>query len=122
MLESENSPIGGNSNEESEPPSRKRSRKHSLSEENLGEDGGEEIVSYLKVDTHKKRNRSGKENLDSGNMGFRSTMVTSKAKMQEAFQPGSTPVQPGKRHFLCYNMLGCITSIEHDGYSHIEVM
>eukprot|EP00256_Glycine_max_P033285 XP_006578517.1 WD repeat and HMG-box DNA-binding protein 1 isoform X2 [Glycine max] len=115
------SDIGGNSNEESEPPSRKRSRKHSLSEENLGEDGGEEIVSYLKVDTHKKRNRSGKENLDSGNMGFRSTMVTSKAKMQEAFQPGSTPVQPGKRHFLCYNMLGCITSIEHDGYSHIEI-
>ena len=116
------SDIGGNSNEESEPPSRKRSRKHSLSEENLGEDGGEEIVSYLKVDTHKKRNRSGKENLDSGNMGFRSTMVTSKAKMQEAFQPGSTPVQPGKRHLLFYNMLGCITSIEHDGYSHIEVM
>ncbi|XP_028228970.1 WD repeat and HMG-box DNA-binding protein 1-like [Glycine soja] len=115
------SDIGGNSNEESEPPSRKRSRKHSLSEENLGEDGGEEIVSYLKVDTHKKRNRSSKENLDSGNMGFRSTMVTSKAKMQEAFQPGSTPVQPGKRHFLCYNMLGCITSIEHDGYSHIEI-
>lgn len=120
---SENSSdVGGNSNQESEPPSRKRSRKQSLSEENSGEDGGEEIVSYLKVDTHKKRNRSGKENLDSGNMGFRSTMVTSKAKMQEAFQPGSTPVQPGKRHFLCYNMLGCITSIEHDGYSHIEVM
>ncbi|TKY73266.1 WD repeat and HMG-box DNA-binding protein 1 [Spatholobus suberectus] len=115
------SDIGENNNEESEPSSRKRLRKQSLSEENLGEDGGEEIALYPKVDSHRKRNRSGKENLDSGNMGFRSTMVTSKAKMQDAFQPGSTPVQPGKRHFLCYNMLGCITSIEHDGYSHIEI-
>ncbi|KAG5019973.1 hypothetical protein JHK87_015828 [Glycine soja] len=119
---SENSSdVGGNSNQESEPPSRKRSRKQSLSEENSGEDGGEEIVSYPKVDTNKKRNRPSKENLDSVNMGFRGTMVTSKAKMQEPFQPGSTPVQPGKRRFLCYNMLGCITSIEHDGYSHIEI-
>ncbi|KAL2321180.1 hypothetical protein Fmac_030149 [Flemingia macrophylla] len=114
------SDIGENSNEESEPPSRKRWRKQSFSEENLGEDG-EEIALYPKVDSHKKRNRSSKENLDSGNMGFRSTMATTKAKMQAAFQPGSTPVQPGKRRFLCYNMLGCITSIEHDGYSHIEI-
>lgn len=41
--------------------------------------------------------------------------------MQEAFQPGSTPMQPGKRRFLCYNMVGSITTIEHDGYSHIEI-
>ncbi|CAJ1975495.1 unnamed protein product [Sphenostylis stenocarpa] len=111
------SDIGENSNEELEPPSRKRLRKQSLSEENLIE----EIELHPKVDSLKKRNRSSKENLDSGNMGFRGTMVTSKAKMQEAFQPGSIPVQPGKRRFLCYNMLGCITSVEHDGYSHIEI-
>lgn len=116
------SDIGENSNDESEPPNRKRLRKQSLSAENLVEDGGDEIDLYPKVDSQKKRNRSGKENLDSANMGFRSTMVTSKAKMQDAFQPGSTPVQPGKRRFLCYNMLGCVTSMEHDGYSHIEVI
>ncbi|KAK7327698.1 hypothetical protein VNO77_21786 [Canavalia gladiata] len=114
------SDLGENSNEVSEPTSRKRLRKQSVSEENLDEDGGEEIALYPKTESHKKRNRPNKEKLDSGNVGFRS-MVTSKSKMQEAFQPGSTPVQPGKRRFLCYNMLGCITSIEHDGYSHIEI-
>ncbi|KAI3777496.1 hypothetical protein L1987_47296 [Smallanthus sonchifolius] len=34
---------------------------------------------------------------------------------------GSTPVQPGKRRFLCYNMLGSITTMKHDEYSHIEI-
>ncbi|KAK7304216.1 hypothetical protein RJT34_15339 [Clitoria ternatea] len=112
---------GENSNEESEPPSRKRFRKQSLSEENLDEDGDDEIALYPKVESHKKQNRSNKDSLENGNVGFRSTMVTSKSKMQEAFQPGSTPVQPGKRRFLCFNMLGCITSMEHDGFSHIEI-
>lgn len=116
------SDIGENSNGESEPHSRKRLRKQSLSEENLDEDGIDEIALYPKVESHKKRNRSQKENLDCVNGGFKSTMVTSKPKMQEAFQPGSTLVQPGKRRFLCYNMLGCITTVEHDGYSHIEVI
>lgn len=115
------SDIGENSNGESEPPSKKRLRKQSLSEENFDEDGADEIALYPKVESHKKRNHSQKENLDSVNGGFKSTMVTSKPKMQEAFQPGSTPVQPGKRRFLCYNMLGCITTVEHDGYSHIEI-
>lgn len=41
--------------------------------------------------------------------------------MQEAFQAGSTPSQQGKRRFLCYNLLGCITSLENDGFSHVEV-
>lgn len=116
------SDLGENSDGESEPPSRKRLRKQSFSEGNLDEDGGDEMAPYPKVEPHKKRNRLPKENLDNGNVGFRSTMVTSKAKMQEAFQQGSTPVQPGKRRFLCYNMLGSITSVEHEGYSHIEVM
>ncbi|CAL5432741.1 unnamed protein product [Camellia sinensis] len=42
--------------------------------------------------------------------------------MQEAFQPGSTPMQLGNRRFLCYNMVGSLTTIEHDGYSHIEFL
>lgn len=116
------SDIGENSNDESEPPSRKRLRKQSLSEENLDEDGGDELDLFPKVESHKKRNRTHKENLDNGNLGITSTMVTAKTKMQEAFQPGSTPVQPGKGRFLCYNMLGSITTFERDGYSHIEVM
>ncbi|XP_027348050.1 WD repeat and HMG-box DNA-binding protein 1-like [Abrus precatorius] len=115
------SDIGETSNVDAEPPSRKRLRKQSLSEDNFDEDGGEEIGLYPKVESHTKRNRSKKENLDSGNVRFRSNMVICKPKMQEAFQPGSTPVQPGKRRFLCYNMLGCVTSIEHDGYCHIEI-
>ncbi|XP_020547063.1 uncharacterized protein LOC105179708 isoform X2 [Sesamum indicum] len=51
----------------------------------------------------------------------RSFSVTAGPRMQEAFQPGATPAQPGKRHFLCYNMLASITTMEHDGYSHIEI-
>uniref|UniRef100_J3MVR2 Uncharacterized protein n=2 Tax=Oryza brachyantha TaxID=4533 RepID=J3MVR2_ORYBR len=43
------------------------------------------------------------------------------ARMQTAFQPGSTPPQPGKRNFLAYNMLGSITTIENEGHSHVEV-
>lgn len=116
------SDLGENSNGESEPPSRKRLRKQSFSEENFDEDGGDEIDLFPKIESHKKRNRSHKENLDVVNVGFRSMMGTSRPKMQEAFQPGSTPVQPGKRRFLCYNMLGHITTVEHDGYSHIEVI
>ncbi|KAL2253062.1 UNVERIFIED_CONTAM: hypothetical protein Sindi_0100900, partial [Sesamum indicum] len=50
----------------------------------------------------------------------RSFSVIAGPRMQEAFQPGATPAQPGKRHFLCYNMLASITTMEHDGYSHIE--
>lgn len=118
------SDLGENSNGEFEPPtSRKRLRKHSFSEENLDEDGEEYGIDlFPKVESHKKRNRSVKENLNNGSVGFRSTMVTSKIKMQEAFQSGATPVQPGKRRFLCYNMLGSITTVDHDGYSHIEVI
>lgn len=117
------SDLGENSNGEFEPPtSRKRLRKHSFSEENMDEDGEEYGIDlFPKVESHKKRNRSVKEKLDNGSVGFRSTMVTSKTKMQEAFQSGSTPVQPGKRRFLCYNMLGSITTVDHDGYSHIEI-
>lgn len=53
----------------------------------------------------------------------RSIAATSTSyKMQKPFQPGATPLEPGKRIFLCYNMLGCITTINHEGNSRIEVL
>lgn len=116
------SDLGEDSNGQSEPPSRKRIRKQFLSEENLDEDDNDEMTLYPKVESHKKPTRRHKENLDNVDVEVRSKIIVSKAKMQEAFQPGSTPVQPGKRRFLCYNMLGSITTVEHDGYSHVEVM
>ncbi|KAI4344011.1 hypothetical protein L6164_011288 [Bauhinia variegata] len=115
------SDLGEESNGEFEPPTRKRLRKQLLSEENLDEDGTGEGTIYAKIESYKKTNRRHKENLEAVNLGPRSTMTTSKSKMQEAFQPGSTPAQLGKRRFLCYNMLGSITTAEHDGYSHIEI-
>ncbi|GJR87248.1 hypothetical protein Tco_0211259 [Tanacetum coccineum] len=36
-------------------------------------------------------------------------------------QRGSTPVQRGKRRFLCYNMLGSVTTTKNDEYSRIEI-
>ncbi|CAM6122605.1 unnamed protein product [Calypogeia fissa] len=40
---------------------------------------------------------------------------------QAAFQPGSTQPTSGMKRFLAYSLLGCITSIENDGVSHVEV-
>ena len=110
------SDLGEDSHGESEPPSRKRLRKQSTYDEDINDD----LLSSLpKVESRKKASHSHKESLNNGNEGLKST-TSARLKMQEAFQPGATPVQPGKRRFLCYNMLGSITTIEHDGYSHIE--
>lgn len=115
------SDLGEDSHGESEPPSRKRLRKQSTYDKELDEDINDDLLSSLpKVESRKKGHRGHKESLDNGNEGHRST-VSTRLKMQEAFQPGATPVQPGKRRFLCYNMIGSITTIEHDGYSHVEV-
>ncbi|KAJ6749212.1 WD REPEAT AND HMG-BOX DNA BINDING PROTEIN [Salix purpurea] len=99
---------------ESEPCCRKRLRKQSESED-PDEDIDDELNLLPKTETRKKVHRASKDNLDKGN-GLRNTV-----KMQEAFQPGATPPQRGKRRFLCYNMLGTITTVENDGYSHIEI-
>lgn len=102
---------------ELEPPSRKRLRKHSKhveEREGLGED-----LDTIPTKLRKKASCD-KERFNEKN-GSRNTLVLTGPKMQEAFQPGATPVQAGKRHFMCYNMLGSITTMEHDGYSHIEV-
>lgn len=115
------SDLGEDSNGESEPPSRKRLRKQSVIDDDQHEDVYDELSFPTKTESRKKMHRSNKENLDKGQYGLRS-MMTSRPKMQEAFQPGSTPPLPGKRNFLCYNMLGSITTIKHDEYSHIEVL
>lgn len=99
------------------PPSRKRLRQPHKYEDDWEEYNNDEFESIPNFESRKKASHSHKDNLK----GSRNMMLTKGTKMQEAFQPGATPAQPGKRHFLCYNMLGSITTIEHDGYSHIEV-
>lgn len=113
------SDLNEDSNGESEPPSRKRLRKCSKYNEDWEEHNNYEL-STPKVGSHKKVSYDHKDNIK-GKSGFSKMMVTAGLKMQEAFQPGATPAQPGKRHFLCYNMLGSITTMAHEGYSHIEV-
>ncbi|XP_028763635.1 WD repeat and HMG-box DNA-binding protein 1 [Neltuma alba] len=115
------SDLGDDSDGESELPSRKRLREHPLSEENFNEDDNDDMALHPKVESRKKPSRIHKDNLNSVNVGLKSSIITCKPNMQEAFQPGSTPAQLGKRRFLCYTMLGSITTIEHDGYFHIEI-
>ncbi|XP_054806896.1 protein ENHANCER OF LHP1 1 isoform X1 [Prosopis cineraria] len=115
------SDLGEDSDGESELPSRKRLREQPSSKENFDEDGSDEIALHPKVESRKKPNHTHKEDLNTANVGLKSSIITCKPKMQEAFQPGSTPAQLGKRRFLCYTMLGSITTIEHDGYFHIEI-
>lgn len=100
---------------ESEPPSRKRLRKQSVYDDGIDEDIGNGLSSIPEDKPHKKIS------LEKGKDVERCTTISAGSKMQDAFQPGCTPVQTGKRRFLCYNMLGSITTMEHDGYSHIEV-
>ncbi|GER46010.1 WD repeat-containing protein [Striga asiatica] len=113
-----------NPNEDSlgefDPPSRKRLRKHSNYDDNWEEDCINELESIPKADSRKKASYGHKDN-SYGKSESKSMMIPIGPKMQEAFQPGATPAQPGKRHFLCYNMLGSITTMELDGYSHIEI-
>lgn len=116
------SDIGEDSHGESEPPSRKRLRKQAVLEKDLDEDDNDELISPPRVESRKKASHTHKGNKDFVSEGQRNKVTFSGTKMQESFQPGATPVQPGKRRFLCYNMLGTITTVEHDGYSHIEVV
>ncbi|XP_050220209.1 protein ENHANCER OF LHP1 1 [Mercurialis annua] len=115
------SDLGEDSLDESELQSRKRSRKSSEFDEVSDEDVKGEMKLFSKTEPRKKVHRVGKDNLDKGNEALRSTSTSVKSKLQEAFQPGATPAQPGKRRILCYNMLGTITTMECDGYSHIEI-
>ncbi|XP_020587260.1 WD repeat and HMG-box DNA-binding protein 1 [Phalaenopsis equestris] len=103
---------------ESIPVSSKRSRKHSVLDKS-DEDSDEfheQIVSRKRSAKRKELLRFG-----GGTEECESSIRAVRPKLQEAFQPGSTPVQAGKRRFLSYNLLGSITTIENEGYSHIEV-
>ncbi|CAN1296962.1 Protein ENHANCER OF LHP1 1 [Linum perenne] len=115
------SDLGEDSLGDSAPPSRKRIRKRSEFDEDQTENMLDDFSMHQQNVASKRAHYSAKEHLNKGDEGLRSTMTSGRSKMQEAFQPGSTPVQPGKRHFLCYNMLGTITTMEYDGYSHIEI-
>ncbi|CAL1391088.1 unnamed protein product [Linum trigynum] len=115
--------LGEDSVGESGPPSRKRIRKRSEFDEDDPAENTLDGFGLLPQRMAPKRTHySAREHLDKGsNEELRSTAMSVRSKMQEAFQPGVTPVQPGKRRFLCYNMLGTITTMEYDGYSHIEI-
>lgn len=115
------SDLGEDSHGESELPTRKRLRKQSKFDDGLEQDDGEEFDFPPKIEARKKASHGHKGAVSSLKDGLRSSATSAGCKLQEAFQPGATPTQPGKRRFLCYNMLGSVTSMEHDGYSHIEV-
>ncbi|XP_019189746.1 PREDICTED: WD repeat and HMG-box DNA-binding protein 1 [Ipomoea nil] len=110
---------GEDSHDESDLPSRKRLRKQSVCDEDW--DDFNELDSFPKLESRKKPAHDHQASLDRKKAELKSTAVSTGLKMQEAFQPGATPVQPGKRRFLCYSMLGSITTMEHEGYSHIEI-
>ncbi|KAF8106737.1 hypothetical protein N665_0134s0022 [Sinapis alba] len=102
---------------ESHQPSRKRIRRKTVIDDDVDPDEefydeGSSIPGYRKK-SHKEKHgvRSGLP---------RNIAQSTKFKMQKPFQPGSTPPEQGKRTFLCYNMLGCITTIEHEGNYRIE--
>lgn len=116
------SDLGEDSYHESEIPTRKRLRKHSTNDEILDEADSEDFSLFPKLDSRKTSHRVKRDKLDNIDEGDIGKATYSRLKQQEAFQPGATPLQPGKKRFLCYNMLGSITTFEHDGYSHIEVM
>lgn len=117
------SDIGEDSHGESAPVSRKRLRKHSIFDNNSDEDGDDQEELLPQVESRKRAAARAERSFDAEKVkdGFGSSMKFGRTKMQEPFQPSSTPVQAEKRRFLCYNMLGSITTIENDGYSHIEV-
>ncbi|KAL2935394.1 WD repeat and HMG-box DNA-binding protein 1 [Bienertia sinuspersici] len=119
------SDLGEDSFGESVPPTKKRLRKSSLFEESFEDDiFNEELNSSPRSKSHKKPAKvynNHKECLDGGDGKPKSMVIQNVSKLQEPFQPGATPVQPGTKCFLCYNMLGSITTMQHDGYSHIEI-
>ncbi|XP_052167833.1 protein ENHANCER OF LHP1 1 [Oryza glaberrima] len=97
-------------------------RKSTYHDHSNGDSEDEDLI--LQMESRKRMkdtHRDNKEVADKaiGDSATSVRLVT--ARMQTAFQPGSTPPQPGKRNFLAYNMLGSITTIENEGHSHVEV-
>ncbi|KZV16002.1 WD repeat and HMG-box DNA-binding protein 1 [Dorcoceras hygrometricum] len=106
---------------ESLPKCRKRLREQGKDNDEWKEDSDDELDSIPKFESRKKPHHSKKDNLDNVKSGSRNVIANVGPKMQGSFQSGATPAKAGKRNFLCYNMLGSITTMEHDGYSHIEI-
>lgn len=114
------SDLGEDSLGESEPPSNKRLRKGLKYQDEWQKDDFEKSGRSYQTEPRKRSSyKDAHANLKGGE---KASTTSAQCKLQEAFQPGATPVQPGKRRFLCYNMLGCVTSMDHEGYSHIEVI
>ncbi|XP_011623322.1 WD repeat and HMG-box DNA-binding protein 1 [Amborella trichopoda] len=114
--------IGEDSNGELVPNGLSRLRREGLvgSDSDEESDGEVGLISLRK--TRKKTLIKHRESsVDGGEFVSVNKPERSKSSMQEAFQSGSTPIQAGTRCFLCYNMLGSITSLKNDGFSHIEV-
>ncbi|KAF0915226.1 hypothetical protein E2562_034593 [Oryza meyeriana var. granulata] len=108
---------------ESGPFNHKRLRRKSTYHVHSNGDSEDEDL-ILQMESRKRikdihRDSKGVAHKARGDSATSGRLVT--ARMQTAFQPGSTPPQPGKRNFLAYNMLGSITTIENEGYSHVEV-
>ncbi|ESQ52565.1 hypothetical protein EUTSA_v10016196mg [Eutrema salsugineum] len=99
---------------ESHQSSRKRLRKRAVIDDDG--DANEEVFDRSSLPTASRY----KKKTHKGSGVSKSIAASTKYKMQKPFQPGATPPEPGKRTFLCYNMLGCITTIEHEGNSRIE--
>lgn len=116
------SDLGEDSHGESEPFSRKRLRKQHSYDDDWEEDVKEEFELLPKAELRKKAPHSHRDSSDNKRNELKSVPISAGQKMQEAFQPGTTRQLLGKRRFLCYSMLGSITVMEHDGYSHIEVL
>ncbi|KAJ8536345.1 hypothetical protein K7X08_034746 [Anisodus acutangulus] len=112
---------GEDSHGESEPVSRKRLHKQHSYPDDWEEDTYEELELFPKVEPRKKAPHGHRDRSDNKRNELKNVPISAGPKMQEAIQPGATPQQPGKRRFLRYSMLGSITTMEHDGYSHIEI-
>ncbi|KAJ3693246.1 hypothetical protein LUZ60_008726 [Juncus effusus] len=120
ISESLNDSLDGNNGDLTPISYKKGKRKGRLVEE--GEEEEEDLLHEIESrkrrrerDNARKLEREERESGDS----FRERKVN---RMQEPFQAGSTPAQEaGKRRFLCYNLLGCVTSLQNDDFSHIEV-
>ncbi|CAF1708397.1 protein ENHANCER OF LHP1 1 [Brassica napus] len=97
----------------SHQPSRKRIRRKTVIEDDVDPD--EEFYDEgSSIPGYRKKSHGVRSGLP------RNIARSTKFKMQKPFQPGATPPKQGKRTFLCYNMLGCITTIEHEGNYRIE--
>ncbi|XP_048529636.1 protein ENHANCER OF LHP1 1 [Triticum urartu] len=108
---------------DSAPFNHKRSRRKATFDDHMNGDSEEEDMIH-EMQSGKRTKGRHKDNKEGARKAMDDSATSGRlvtARMQAAFQPGSTPSHPGKRNFLAYNMLGSITTIENEGHSHVEV-